>query len=250
LERELGGVSRVRRLDRPAVAPAQLDAVVARPEERALDPPRRLLDERDRLAVAHALVAVLACERVQPNPGHDGNEDDDENERGGAGGQACGSFPKMSTTPRWEGDQVGSGVGDAGELAPGVRRLLEEMVAPDWVAEDPQVHLLPNLQRELAEPSSPWRLVDDVVISAVYTLTLAWGRSDGTIEQLRRDVFALVGAVAQTTTHVSQRIESARIEFDVVTGVLEGDSKFRPHGHMLRFKVVGEAAERVAFAAE
>src|SRR5918996_4756249 len=144
-------------------------------------------------------------------------------------------------TPRWEGDQIGTGIGDAGDFAPGVRRLLEEMVAPDWVAEDPNVHLMPRLERELAEQSSPWRLVDDVVVSAVYTVTVAWTRSEGTIEQLRRDVFSLVGAVAKTATHVSQQVRRGRIEFYVVTGVLEGESRFRPHGHMLRLKVVGDA---------
>jgi hypothetical protein len=153
-------------------------------------------------------------------------------------------------TPRWEGDQVGTGVGDAGDFAPGVRKLLEEMVAPDWVVEDPQVHLLPQLERTLAEPSSPWRLVDDVVVSAVYTVTVAWTRREGTIEQLRRDVFSLVGAVAKTATHVSQQSRRGRLEFDVATGVLEGESRFRPHGHMLRLKVMGDAAERLAYDTE
>jgi len=35
-----------------------------------------------------------------------------------------------------------------------------------------------------------------------------------------------------------------------VTGVLEGESRFRPHGHMLRLKIVGDAADRLAYDGE
>jgi hypothetical protein len=153
-------------------------------------------------------------------------------------------------TPRWEGDQVGTGVGDAGDFAPRVRRLLNEMVSPDWVAEDPHEHVLPQLEREIGSPGSRWRLVDDVVVSAIYVVTVEWTRSEGTLGELRRDALALVGAAAKTTTHVSERIRGDRIEYDVLTGVLEGDSRFRGYGHMLRLKVVGEAARRLAFDVE
>src|SRR5918911_1301503 len=151
-------------------------------------------------------------------------------------------------TPRWEGDEIGAGVGDAGEFAPRLRRLLDEMTLPDWVTEEPQAHLLPHIEHALAA-GSPFRIVDDVVVSAVYVLTLTWQRREGTISELRRDVFALIGAVAETATHVQQRIRADRVEFEVVTGMLEGESRFRTHGHMLRFKIVGDAARRLAFDA-
>jgi hypothetical protein len=149
-------------------------------------------------------------------------------------------------TPRWEGDEVGAGVGDAGELAPPVRQLLDEMVMPDWVTEDPQRHLLPHLQDALAANAAPFQLLEDLVVSAVYNVTVAWQRSDGTIGDLRHDVFRLLGAVAESTTLVRQHVVADRIEFDVVTGTLEGESSFRTHGHMLRLKVVGNAAARLA----
>jgi hypothetical protein len=148
-------------------------------------------------------------------------------------------------TPRWEGDEIGTGVGDAGDFAPHVRRLLDEMVLPDWVAEDPHVHLLPHLQREIAAPGSPWRLLDHVVANAVFLVKLEWTRPDGTLQELRRDAFALVGAVAKQVTHVAQHVRVDRIEFDAVTGVLEGESRFHRHGHMLRLKISGEAARRL-----
>lgn len=149
-------------------------------------------------------------------------------------------------TPRWEGDHVGAGVGDAGELAPQVRRLLDEMVLPDWVTEDPGTHLLPRLTAALDAPGAQFRLVDDVVVLAVYVVTLAWQRRDGTIEDLRRDVFPLVGAIARESTHVHQRFGSDRVDFDVVTGTLEGETRFRTHGFMLRLRIVGDGARRLA----
>ncbi|MBD0329943.1 MAG: hypothetical protein ICV64_07560 [Thermoleophilia bacterium] len=149
-------------------------------------------------------------------------------------------------TPRWEGDRIGAGVGDAGELAPAVRRLLDEMVLPDWVTEDPARHLLPALTAALDAPGARFRLVDDVVALAVYVVTLAWQPREGTIEDLRRDVFALVGAVARQTTHVHERADRDRIDFDVVTGALEGQTRFRTHGFMLRLRIVGNAAKRLA----
>ncbi len=149
-------------------------------------------------------------------------------------------------TPRWEGDTVGTGVGDAGELAAGVRNLLSAMAVPDWVTEDPQVHLLPKLRRVIDSPDSPWRLVDDTVVLAVYVLTLEWTRRDAGIGDLRADVFALLGPIAENATHVQQRGGGDRIEYDVTTGMLEGESRFRPHGHTLRVRVVGPAARRLA----
>jgi hypothetical protein len=148
-------------------------------------------------------------------------------------------------TPRWHGDEIGTGIGDAGDFAPHVRRLLEEMVEPDWVVEDPHLHLLPQLRRELESPGSPWRLIDHLVANAVFTVTLEWARRDGTLQELRRDAFVLVGTVAKQVTHVAQYVRIDRIEFDVVTGVLEGESRFRRHGHMLRLQVTGEAARRL-----
>jgi hypothetical protein len=147
-------------------------------------------------------------------------------------------------TPRWEGDEVGAGVGDAGELAPGVRGLLEAMVEPTWVTEDPHIHLRPRLRHVVEDPSSPWLPVEEVVVLAVYVVTLDWQRRDGTLADLRRDVFSLVGAVAGPSTHVQERLGS-RVEYDVTTGTTEGDDRFRPHGHALRLRIEGHAARRL-----
>ncbi len=150
-------------------------------------------------------------------------------------------------TPRWEGDEVGAGVGDAGEFAPGVRALLSAMALPDWVTEDPQIRLMPKLRQTIEAPGSPWRLVDDVVVLAVYVLTLEWMRREATFEDLREDVFGLVGRIAQPVTYVQQRVVGDRIEYEVTTGTIEGQTRYRPHGHILRLRVIGEPARRLVF---
>jgi hypothetical protein len=53
----------------------------------------------------------------------------------------------MAAERRWDNDTRGRGVADGGWIAPGVRRLLGALAEADWVAEDPDVHLLPHLRR-------------------------------------------------------------------------------------------------------
>ena len=61
-------------------------------------------------------------------------------------------------TGRWDGDERGRGVADGGAFAAGAEELLEAMGTPDWVAEEPEAHLLPHLRRSVA--SLPLELVD------------------------------------------------------------------------------------------
>lgn len=48
---------------------------------------------------------------------------------------------------RWDLDARGRGIGDGPRLVPGARELLDALARPDWVAEDPDAHLLPHLRR-------------------------------------------------------------------------------------------------------
>jgi hypothetical protein len=51
---------------------------------------------------------------------------------------------------RWRDDTTGRGVGDATAFVDGAVELVDSMRTPDWVAEEPEAHLLPHL-REAAE---------------------------------------------------------------------------------------------------
>jgi hypothetical protein len=73
---------------------------------------------------------------------------------------------------RWDGDERGHGVTDGAALAPGVQRLLTATTQPDWVAEDPDAHLLPHLRRACGQPGSPWTLRSAELRGGLYRLTL------------------------------------------------------------------------------
>ena len=145
---------------------------------------------------------------------------------------------------RWDGDQTGHGIADGEPFTPAVRRLLDAMVMPDWVAEDPDAHLLPHLRSWCEEPDSPWSLLSAELDGAMYVVTLDWLRQGAGIGRLRADVFALIGSVAELSTHVHQRVAGDEAEYDVTTGMLDGESWFRGHGHVLRLRVRGEAVKQ------
>jgi hypothetical protein len=47
---------------------------------------------------------------------------------------------------RWDTDDRFSGVADASAFAPAVEELAALARRPDWVAEDPEIHLVPHLR--------------------------------------------------------------------------------------------------------
>ena len=151
----------------------------------------------------------------------------------------------MAESPRWEGDERGTGVGDGASFLPGVEALSAAMAETGWVAEDPDAHLLPHVRRA-ADGAGRFRVVGTAVEEAVYVVTVEWRPDRATRAGLREDVFALVGAFAELSTHVRQRPADDAVEFDVTTGMVAGETLFRPHGHLVRLRVVGEAARPLA----
>jgi hypothetical protein len=66
----------------------------------------------------------------------------------------------------------------------------------------------------------------------VYGVQIKWLGDEG-IGAIRAAIFTLVGSISEPATYVRQRGRT----FEVVTGFVEGDSTFAPHGHTLRFEV-------------
>jgi hypothetical protein len=145
---------------------------------------------------------------------------------------------------RWEGDDRGVGVGDGRAFRPGIDLLAGTLDDPGWVAEDAEIHLLPHINRA-CERSGRLRVVDAQTDGSVYAVTLEWIPERPTKPGLREDVFALIGSFAEQSTHVRQRVLDDTVEFDVTTGMLPGDASFRPHGHLVRLRVVGGAVRRI-----
>src|ERR1700680_2291640 len=144
--------------------------------------------------------------------------------------------------PRWDSDTRYGGVSDAVALAPGLRRLVDAMEQPDWVAEDPDDHLLPRIRRACDEQPSTWSLLGAETLEGIYTVRVEWKGGPPRIGRLRADAFALIGSFAESDSHVRQRRGDDRVVYDITTATLDGDSPFRGHGHLVRLMVVGTAA--------
>ena len=144
----------------------------------------------------------------------------------------------MEEGARWDGDERGRGIATAAALADGVAALLDQLRADDWVAEDPHAHLLPHIVRACAAGEDlavrEMRFEED----GLYVLTLEC-RPGQAPRDLRERIFGVVGAFAESSTHVRQRVVDGAVEFDVVTGMLADDTHFRPHGHLVRLRVEG-----------
>ena len=103
---------------------------------------------------------------------------------------------------RWDTDTRGRGIGDGEWIVPAVQRLLAALASPGWVAEEPDVHLLPHLRLACDAPGSPWALKGAELQEAVYVVTVEWFRPQPRLRQLRADAVALIGTVVEGSTFV------------------------------------------------
>lgn len=141
---------------------------------------------------------------------------------------------------RWDGDTRGGGIANGAAQVAEVEDLLAALALPGWVTEDPDEHLLPLLRRVCSAAGSAWQLDRALTDEdATYVVDLTWSRPEGSLRRLRADVFALIGEVAESTTHVRQVIKDAAIEYRVATGMVAGDGPFAGHGHLLRLRITG-----------
>jgi hypothetical protein len=147
---------------------------------------------------------------------------------------------------RWEEDERGIGIARGDALAPGVEQLLATMQTDGWVAEQPEAHLLPHIRRWCAE-TGRFRILGERSEDAVYVVELEWTAPDEPSRELRADVYALVGTFAESSTHLRQRTGDQAIEYDVTTGMLEDETHFRTHGHLVRLRIAGTRAVRAAW---
>jgi hypothetical protein len=120
------------------------------------------------------------------------------------------------------------------------------------VAEDPDDHLLPHLRRACDDEALPLELLGaEVENDAAYSIRLRWQGDARDVRGVRAAAFALIGAVAESATYVRQRSTAAdgsvppdvyrlrdgEVVFEVATGMLESDTGFATHGHVLLLRV-------------
>jgi hypothetical protein len=143
----------------------------------------------------------------------------------------------MELPRRWDTDRRGAGVVSAVESVGAFDRLREAMLEADWVAEDPELHLQPQIRRLCEERG--WHLQRAEVVD--HALELEVAVQSARPRDLREAGFALVGSIAEANTHVAEKRRDDGLELVVTTGMLTGDSDFAPHGHVVRLLLKGSS---------
>jgi hypothetical protein len=151
---------------------------------------------------------------------------------------------------RWDTDERGSGVADATAELPRIAALRAHAGRTGWVAEEPEAHLWPHLERAIGTPGSPWRSATwtiDAHGRLVVELEYAGDDRDRPLAAVRADAFALVGQVAETSSFVrvaemagpngATAPGQPDVIVDVVTGLLDDETSFASHGHTLRLRI-------------
>jgi hypothetical protein len=138
------------------------------------------------------------------------------------------------TATRWEGDEVGAGVGDASAFAGPVEGLLDAMRHERWVTEDPELHLLPHIKRGCDGLPLELRSAS-VAEDGCFDVELDWTGETSRVGEIRAAVFTLVGTFAELSSFVRQLPRAGR--FEVVTGFVGEEGRFAPHGHTVRLTV-------------
>jgi hypothetical protein len=142
--------------------------------------------------------------------------------------------------PRWDIDERGIGVGDARAFRPVVDRLAELVVQDGWVAEQPEAHLLPHLERAAAD-TKRLRIVGTSTDDAGrFLVDLAWiGPTEPDPRDVKIAVFSLVATITEEITAIREPDGARGGELDIVTGMTgSGASPFAAHGHTLRLRIV------------
>ena len=134
---------------------------------------------------------------------------------------------------RWDIDERGHGVADARQFADSARELVAAMETTDWVTEEPEAHLLPHIRRiSAASPLS--LLAAEVDEDGVLVVELRWEGGD---ESHWPEVWKVIGSFAESASYLHHRRENGTEAFEVVTGMLAGQTHFAPYGHTVRLRV-------------
>jgi hypothetical protein len=148
------------------------------------------------------------------------------------------------TNRRWDTDERGIGAGNARDVTPQVERLLEAMRQDGWVAEEPEAHLLPHIRGATDRAPTLWRLEStDGSDPNRYVIDLEWRRRGGSLGDLVVDTYALIGRIAESHTHITERKTATTVEFDITTGILDGDGQWTAHGHVVTLRIAGPGVE-------
>jgi len=138
------------------------------------------------------------------------------------------------TSRRWDTDERGHGIADARGSLSSIKELAELAESRDWVAEDPEAHLLPGLRERIDMSGLSIASVEVEPGGSLHLrLTSATKQSR---REIRQSVWSILGGAAELTTLVRETQHGDSVSFDVVTGIPPG-GRFATHGHTLRIDV-------------
>jgi hypothetical protein len=145
---------------------------------------------------------------------------------------------RLVSPPRWDPDERGIGVADARAHLERLDALRAAAAEDGWVAEEPEVHLLPHVVRHLAD-GAPFSLQEATIDpDGTFVVVVRWTGADGAGRgTLRVAAYALIAVVAESTTVITQADDQGRQVFEVVTGMLADQTLFASHGHTLRLVI-------------
>ncbi|QYN36262.1 hypothetical protein K1T35_02715 [Pseudonocardia sp. DSM 110487] len=155
---------------------------------------------------------------------------------------------------RWDGDDRGYGVADAVQLVAGANELVAAFREPMWVAEQPEVHLLPHVVAWIEQDRNLVLINAETDGAGAYIINLEWRGATGSVGGARAAVFALVGSFAEGATYVRQRRVASNgdsvptLMFQVGTGEIASDARFEPHGHVVVINLTGVLAHVLPLA--
>jgi hypothetical protein len=132
---------------------------------------------------------------------------------------------------RWGTDDRFTGVADASAFALAVEELAALARRPGWVAEDPEIHLVPHLRGASVDGV---RIVEIRTGEAGVLAVDAECDPGASRGELRRRAWVLLGVVAEPAASVRERRDGDAAVFEVVTGIPDGAGPFASHGHTLR----------------
>jgi hypothetical protein len=151
------------------------------------------------------------------------------------------TIPPPSKERRWDVDERGVGIADARAFAPRIAALRDVAEQPGWVAEEPDAHLWPHIERAVLAPGSPWRSAEHSIDGdgrLIVELVHEPVDADRRRAALQSEVMRLLGLVIEGATYVEVEAWSSDdvLGVDVVTGMLDDQTPFKAHGHALRFR--------------
>jgi hypothetical protein len=59
--------------------------------------------------------------------------------------------------------------------------------------------------------------------------------------EIRAVAYRLIGSIAESSTNVVERVDGWTVLYEIVTGMVAGQTRWAPHGHAIQLRIGGGA---------